>query len=300
MENELNIAREIFSKINEVRTNPIKIANKIAFMMSYINKRDNTLREPKKPSYKLIEGIRAYEEAITFLKSFEPVEELVWEDFVSKVSQEQAAEISKKSLNMYESKEINIKYEDRFRKFGNFSNLQEILVYSDSDALRVATELIICDGDNSRTNRNFILSQNFRQIGVGVESHSKLGNVCVIYLARNFRFRNESCLNNTVLKNKDEKKLLSIANSDGIENSVIGKPSDIDYRESYDEIVSKYQNELEDDLEFDEYLHKNVEKQFILEGQTLKIIKKIKYDFLDKNPRTVFLSKTIRLHKANC
>ena len=300
MQNEPNLAREIFSKINEVRTNPIKIANKIAFMMSYINKRDNTLREPKKPSFKLIEGIRAYEEAITFLKSFEPVEELMWEDFVSKVSQEQAAEISKKNLNMYESKEINAKYEDRFRKFGTFSNLQDILVYTDSDALRIVIELIICDGDNSRTNRNFILSTNFRQIGVGVEYHSKLGNVCFIYLARNFRFRNESCLNNSVSKNKDEKQLLSIANSDGVENSSIVKQVDIDNRNRYDEIVSQYQNELEDDLEFEEYLHKNVEKQFILEGETLKIIKKIKYDFLDKNPRTVFLSKTIRLNKANC
>ena len=46
-------AREIFSKINEVRTNPKKISNKIEFMMSYINKRDNILREPNKNSYKL-------------------------------------------------------------------------------------------------------------------------------------------------------------------------------------------------------------------------------------------------------
>ncbi len=44
-----NLSRDIFNKINEVRMNPIKIANKLTQVMSESNKRDNILIEPISP-----------------------------------------------------------------------------------------------------------------------------------------------------------------------------------------------------------------------------------------------------------
>jgi len=297
-------AREIFSKINEVRTNPKKIANKIAFMMSYINKRDNTLREPNKNSYKLIEGIRAFEEAITFLKNMEPVEELIWEDFMSKVSKEEASEISKRGLNMYESNDLKLKYTERFKKFGTFTNLQDILLFTDSDSLHLVIDLIICDGDITRANRNLILSTTNRQIGVAIEDQNRVGHVCVIYLARNFKLRSESMQSNKIPvtipeENKilQSKNILCETNEGQLDSkSILSKNN---CPNEYDELIAKYEKELDNEIKFDDYEDKTEEKQFILEGQILKIIKKIKFSFSDGNMRTVFLSKSVRLNKID-
>ena len=78
----------------------MKLANKLTQVMSYINKRDNTLREPRRQPVKLIEGIKAYVESITYLKSFQPIDPLVLDETISKIAQEYSIDISK---NLQES-----------------------------------------------------------------------------------------------------------------------------------------------------------------------------------------------------
>lgn len=296
----INLSKEIFNKINEVRLNPIKIANKLTQVMSYINKRDNILREPRRPPQKLIEGIKAYEEAITHLKNFSPIESLVYDDLLGKIAQDHANDIGPKNIVQNDPSDGKTKFEDRFKRFATYTELFECLHVGDTDPLRVLIDLIVCDGDPKRKNREIILSNNLRQIGVGVyqnlinaSNKNSPSNLVILDLARNWKNRPK------VEKSADElsfaKKRLSKINNFKIDldssNMSIDKSS-AKKSMTEDEIITKYEKELDQEIWFDQCLSRKEEKQIISEGDKIKIIKKLTFEFADGSMRKVILSKT--------
>ena len=297
------MSKEILNKINEVRQFPIKIANKITQVMSYINKRDNILREPRRQPQKLTEGIKAYEEAITFLKNFSPIEPLIHDELLCKIAQDHANDIGPKNILQGDSSDNKIKFDDRFKRFATYSDLFECHHVGDNDALRIVVDFIVCDGDLKRSNREIILSNNLRQIGIGiyenlVNSNNKTSsnNLVVVDLARNWKNRPkiEKMLNED---NSSVKKKLSKINNFKIDldSSLISfDKSSISKKNimTEDEIIIKYEKELDQDIWFDQCVSRKEEKQIITENDKIKIIKKLTFEFNDGSTRRVILSKT--------
>lgn len=299
--------REILNKINEVRTNPTKLANKITLTMSYINKRDNVLREPNKPLVKLNEGIKAYEEAITLLKNMEPLEEFIWEESLNKISQDHASDIGYKGVITNDSSDGRVKYQDRFRKFATFTDLEEILITGESDPTRIVMGLIICDGDATRTNRSLILSKDFNQIGIGFDSHAKSNYITVINLSKNWKMRQISAFgggsaisnspsrdrndfSNNVTSKYSKYKDFQIDLTNLSQNAK--ETSNFNLNE---ELIEKYEKELDQELFYDDYVDKKEEKHIFAEGSRLKLLKKITFIFEDGSVRKVMLSKTWKI-----
>jgi uncharacterized protein YkwD len=294
----ISLNKEIFNKINEVRTNPLKLANKIALIMSYINKRDNVLREPNKPPVNLTEGIKSYEEAITFLKNFQPIEPFAFEDTLEKIAQEHATDIGRKGLTSSNSSDGKHLFEDRFKRYGSYTDLQECLVFFDADPQKIVISLIVCDGDENRTNRNLILSDNLRQVGVGTDLHIKFGRVTVIDFARNWKIRQIAPSSNG-------------ENNIGESSSVLNKKTDFNFNNfsklinsnsnplqenkqisNIEETIDLYEKELDNQIQFDNFIDKKEEKQVIQEENKFKLIKKFIFKFNDGFERKVVLSKT--------
>jgi hypothetical protein len=286
------LAKEIYEKINEVRTTPSKLANKITLMLSYINKRDNILREPNKPIVKLVEGMKAYEEAISYLKSFEPVEALNWEDSISKIAQDHASDIGHKGASSNDSTDPKIKFKDRFQKFGTYSDIQECLFFNETDAVKIVMNLIVCDGDSKRINRGLILSSNLRQIGIGHDKHIKQTNVVVIDMARNWKLRTKGPTS-VISDNKTEISNSKYSKVNDYQIDLTGiKQNSSTILVDKEELIQKYEKELEDDIWFDDIQSKKEEKQIIEEGEKIKIIKKVTFTFNDGSIRKIILSKT--------
>lgn len=291
---------EIFSKINEVRTTPLKMANKLTLTMSYINKRDNVLREPNKPIIKLTEGMKAYEEAINYLKAFKSAEPLTLEESITSIAQEHADDIGHKGLTGNDSSDIKIKFLDRFKRIGTFSEVEEILAFNEIDPLRVVMDLIVCDKDPNRTNRNTILNSNLNQIGIGYANHSKYNNVIVIDILKNWKVRIINSSINNVAQDEsllDKKETnASSAYLKTMKNFKLDLNNNTSLNEVDNDLIEQYDKELDSEIFYDNYIEKKEEKHIIEEntnsGNKIKIIKKITFIFKDMNPRKVILSKT--------
>jgi hypothetical protein len=346
-EHHSDTLQEIFLKINEARINPLKLANKITLSMSYINKRDNILKEPNKPTIKLNEGIKGYEEAITYLKNFSPIEELKCDATLNKLVQEYTDEITHKNsaLDSVSLQEDKLKFEERCRKFATYEGIKGIVILDKEfnntnnninsqnqffDSAKLVMNLLICDGDFKRNNRNLILNNEFKFMGVGLSSLSSLSTpqsqkYCVIVLCKNWKIRKldenlnqlgKSLVNlNLMLDNENNESesnqnnnKLNIQQNNGIPYikktklkdfnfglDVIDKrkpTSDLDDPFLDEDLVLKYDKELDKEINFEEYMDKREFKQIITEGEKIKLIKKISFTFMDGSVRKIILSKT--------
>ena len=295
-----NLAKEIFNKINEVRLHPIKIANKLTQIISYINKRDNILREPRRAPQKLIEGIKAFEESITFLKSFIPIEALVYDDLLGKIAQDHANEIGSKNLYQENSSNNQIISEERFKRLGTYTEMSECIHLGESDPLRIIIDLIVCDGDPKRKNREVILSNNLRQIGIGVyetvvisTEKNFVNNCVVIHLARNWKIKQKIVMNND--ENSSAKKRLSKKNNFSIDmdsSNISYDRTSVKKMLTEEELISKYEKELDQDIWPDKCVSRIENKQIFSENDKIKIIKKVVLEFNDGSIKKVILSKT--------
>ena len=63
-----------------------------------------------------------------------------------------------------------------------------------------------------------------------------------------------------------------------------------------EEYFNKYETELDNKLNFDNYLSKDEYKQIIRNEDKVKIIKKVTLRFKDGNSRLIILSKTIPIN----
>jgi hypothetical protein len=339
----LNTIDEIYSKINEARTNPLKLANRITLSMSYINKRDNILREPNKPVVKLHEGIKSYEEAITYLKSCPATDEITMDETLSRLVQEYTEEISSKNLNIDSTtlQDDKIKFEERCKKFATYEGIKGIVVLDKEynfnfnlDVNKFVMNLLICDGDSKRLNRNLILNSEFKHIGIGISNNQNSQNIqniqntkyCVIVLCKYWKLRKldeninqlgKSLINlNTESTVEEIKTPLNFNNQNQSQNNISNKSklkdfhfgldvidkkekskNSINYHEFEDDFIDedlilKYDKELDKEINFEEYLDKREFKQIIREGEKIKLIKKITFTFLDGSVRKIFLSKT--------
>lgn len=65
-----------------------------------------------------------------------------------------------------------------------------------------------------------------------------------------------------------------------------------------EELLYKYESELDEKINFDNYLSKDEYKQIIRNEDNVKILKKVTINFKDGNSRLIILSKTIPINKS--
>ena len=251
MENINKFAYEIVKEINLARTKPKKYAKFLEEMLKYFD--GDYLIYPKESiNTKTNEGAEAYEEAIEYLYNTYPKPKINLHLSLFKIA------------NDYLNHSMKINYENIFKlnindlieKYGNFNgNFCKLMDFGGLTAKSIVTNLIVCDGEESRDYRNLIFDDCFRYIGVASKSHPNYKQFTVLMISENF-------------KSLDSKNDIPIQISDKVNEE------DEEEENEEEEDNEKEENKKEDVEENEELENKNNYNDDIKE-EGVKSIKKI-------------------------
>ena len=163
----MSFAEQLVNKINEFRTNPKGYAKKIGEYVKYF--KGKTLRIPgSNAGIRTEEGAEAYIEAADFLAGKDGVEPLEPSKGLARICEDFMAEAQKVDPNELG----NIDLEEIIAKYGEFSgSLNRAMDFGGEDPEQVLINLIVCDGDSERGNRESLLGTELKRIGVATAKH---------------------------------------------------------------------------------------------------------------------------------
>ena len=90
------IEKEIFKCHNDIRTNPFSYISKLKDLLPYFT--DKLYHHPLEDAITTYEGTEVIEEAIQYLKSLKPVQELTYSEEISKACRDHINDIGPKGL----------------------------------------------------------------------------------------------------------------------------------------------------------------------------------------------------------
>ena len=180
----------ILDEINEARTNPTKY---IAYLQEYKQLfRGNTVYFPNGTRMITVEGTKAVDEAINFLKALPKTEPLKFSNGLSKPASLQIADLIEDSSLGHTSKDGS-DLAKRLAKFGFVGNIYaESLIQYVQNPREMVLTMLIDDGLKSRGNRKNILSSKFKQIGIAVGKDRKGDSLCIAIFTDSFQEKNSN------------------------------------------------------------------------------------------------------------
>ena len=153
---------EVIQELNTLRTNPKIYANYLEEEMKYFQ--GNLLKLPgENSSLRTQEGPAAYQEAINFLLNVKPVPPIDMHTSLFKIANDYLKDARNVSYDNLETLDID-KYIQNYGTFqGKFSRMMD---FGGTTPRRVITNLVTCDGDQTRGYRLSLFSKDFKFIGV--------------------------------------------------------------------------------------------------------------------------------------
>ena len=256
----MSFEEQLLNKINQFRTNPKGYAKKINEYIHYF--KDNTLIIPgKKTGIKTEEGAAAYIEAVDFLAKQEDVKPLkpskglgrICVDFMEKATSVDPEEIG------------NIDLEEIINKYGSFSgSLNRAIDFGGEDPEQVLINLIVCDGDPERGNRDSLLSADLKKIGIKNSIHSTYRFCTLIISCSKFKNNIDS----------DDNGFFGISKTINNNKIKITKPKEDVYKKKPKEEQSKNDKE-EEDIPPDGFVSENKTEKIVVEKGIKKKVTKI-------------------------
>ena len=183
---------QLLSELNLLRKNPCGYAEKILLYKSYFQK--NNLKIPGE-SYltPTEEGPAAYDEAANYLKTLNPLVEVVPSKGLGRIANEYLEKM--KYLEPDKIGEIDI--DVIINKYGKASGtLNTAVDFGNNGPEFVIISLIVSDGDKSRANRDLLLNPELKQIGFSRAKHMTYDFLTIIVVCTDFE--------NTFDKNDNE------------------------------------------------------------------------------------------------
>lgn len=133
------------------------------------------------------EGVKAVDEAITFLSRVKPLPPLAWSDGLAAAAAELAGEQGRSGATGHNGKESH-GVRERIERHGKWEGrIGENIGYGPEGARNMVMQLIVDDGVPDRGHRTNTFSKDYQTAGVACGSHPRFGSMCVIDFARGFR-----------------------------------------------------------------------------------------------------------------
>ena len=175
-------AQKVIEEVNKIRLNPKTYSNKIRGYLSCFQ--GNILRIPKQPGLMTTEGPTAYREAAEFLLSLPKLQPLNPDLSLTSAAQEMATELS--HYQEFEQMD-SIDRESIIKKYGHYEGqFGESTDFGSLSPEMVVVNLLVDDGNKSRSNRKMLFKETYRKIGCGCVPHNNYKSVTVIMYASNF------------------------------------------------------------------------------------------------------------------
>ena len=167
------LKKAVINETNRIRSNP---KSYIPILESYIKYFDgNILEKPDTDTgIETQEGAFAYQEAINFLKSQKPIEPLIYDEEVSKASQE-LSDLMGKTGN---TEDNNI--EERISKYVDWDvAISENIDFGGFTGEDVIINLLVDDGVEDRSHRSNLFNTKIKYFGVGTSFHKEY-DICTV------------------------------------------------------------------------------------------------------------------------
>lgn len=169
---------DVFDETNRVRSSP---SSYIAFLEAEIKlfKGDILMRADEEP-IQTQEGIKAYKEAIEYLKRLKPLPRLKHDDDLAQACLDHAEDIGPKGLTTHEGSDGS-DVSERIERYAEWDGCCfENIDFGSSKARNIVIDFLVDDGIPERGHRLAILSPNVKYIGIAAAKHKEYLHCCVI------------------------------------------------------------------------------------------------------------------------
>ena len=272
---------EVIQELNTLRTNPKIYANYLKEEIQYFT--GNLLKLPGENSnLRTQEGPAAYEEAINFLLNVKPVPPIDMHTSLFKIANEYLRDARNVSYDNLETLDID-KYIQNYGNFqGKFSRMMD---FGGTTPRRVITNLVTCDGDQTRGYRLSLFSKDFKFIGVASGPYPTYNRFTILLNCTKFTSHDpnndipilvKGSTSKTTTTTTTTTKSTTFQNED--EPQLIGKTTKLKSG-----VRTQFNNQDTGDLNEEDLMEEGVksvkrtEKIETINGKQFKIIKKIKY-----------------------
>ena len=161
-------AQKVIEEVNKIRLNPKTYSTKIKGYLSYFQ--GNVLRIPNQQGLMTNEGPTAYREAADFLLTLPKLQPLTEDEALTSAAQEMATELS--HYDEFEQMD-GINRDNILEKYGHYEGqFGESTDFGSMSPEMVIVNLLVDDGDKSRSNRKMLFKDSYRKIGCGSAPHS--------------------------------------------------------------------------------------------------------------------------------
>ena len=184
----MSFEEDLVREINILRSNPKGYIQKMKKYISYFE--GNLLKLPgSEASIETQEGVAAYNDAISYLSKQKPVEPLQPSKGLARIAKDFVAEIQK--VNPDDIGSIDL--DKIIEKYGNFTgDLARALDLGGETPEQVIVNLMASDGDPSREQRETLLNNNLKKVGIGFGRHEDFKYVTVIVSCTKFVNKKDS------------------------------------------------------------------------------------------------------------
>ena len=269
---------EVIQELNTLRTNPKIYANYLQEEIKYFT--GNLLKLPGENSnLRTQEGPAAYEEAINFLLKVKPVPPIEMHTSLFKIANEYLRDARNVSYDNLETLDID-KYIQNYGSFqGKFSRMMD---FGGTTPRRVITNLVTCDGDQTRGYRLSLFSKDFKFIGVASGPYPTYNRFTILLNCTKFVSHDPNNDIPILVKGSTSKTTTTTTTTTKSttvqdEPQLIGKTTKLKSG-ARTQFNNPGDNNFEEDL-MEEGVKsvKRTEKIETINGKQFKIIKKIKY-----------------------
>ena len=173
---------DLIMEINLLRTNPKKYAKTISKYMNYF--KGNLLCLPDtNAGIQTEEGVEAFKEAVDFLNKQENLEPLKPSKGLCRIAEEFIAIYQKPDSGELANKDM----EDIINKYGSFSgSFSRAMDFGGETAEMAIINLVVSDGDPSRGQRESLLSNEIKKVGVANGDHEVYRHCSAIITSTEF------------------------------------------------------------------------------------------------------------------
>ena len=176
------IPKLLLDEINSVRTDPNAYAKKVETYKGYLN--GKKLKRPDGKTIETVEGVAAYDEALKYLYARKPVKPLTASKGLTKISEDLMAVLKTCDPGALDSHVSLIQVINRYGSFeGEFARLLE---FGGETPEQVVLNLVVSDGDRTRSQRNQLLDKTFKVVGIVSDDHKDFTKCTVITLTNTF------------------------------------------------------------------------------------------------------------------
>ena len=176
-------SKEVIEYFNMVRSNPKKFASIVREYKQYF--KGKVLRLPNsKVGIMTKEGADAFEEAAKYLDSVKAINTVKYNVGLTHVAKE-VVDAAAKTDDINSLDELDM--DSIFEKYGKFVGaFSRAMDFGSKDSKMVIINLIVCDGDSSRGQREGIFNSELKEIGVWTGKEKTYGQCTSIATATKF------------------------------------------------------------------------------------------------------------------